>query len=163
MWPVASFARVAEHLEARYQLRAVVIAGPGQEAIAGDVARLCSATDLTGLSLEELAALMADSTMFIGNDSGPMHIAAALERPLVAIFGDSNPTVWSPWTTAPKRVLIAPENKVEDRSAAGWQGSSHEPVTRRISQISVDEVIAAVDEIMVAQAAQPLGPAAASQ
>jgi ADP-heptose:LPS heptosyltransferase len=148
MWARESFARVAEHLNARYQLRSVVIAGSGEEYIASRVAGLSKdcAIDLTGLTLEELVALIADSTVFIGNDSGPMHIGAALGRPLVAIFGGSNPTVWSPWTTAPNRVLIAPDRKVD----------------HKIEGISVDEVTAAIDEVLHTEAVQPRQPVAAS-
>src|SRR5262249_41756431 len=61
MWPSASFARVADYLNRRYHLRSMVIAGPGEESIARNVARLsnASAVDLTGLDLKELVALTA--------------------------------------------------------------------------------------------------------
>jgi ADP-heptose:LPS heptosyltransferase len=165
MWPRESFAHAAKYLVERYQLRSVVIAGSREESIASDVARLSGncAVDITGLSLEELVALIADSTVFIGNDSGPMHIAAALGRPLVAIFGGSNPAVWSPWTTAPKRVLIAPGSELDHKSTSGGSQSSSGPnVSRSIERISVDEVTAAVDEVLHAQLVQPGQPVAAS-
>src|SRR5215471_14907511 len=153
MWPRESFAHVTKYLVERYQLRSVVIAGPRQEFIASDVAGLSGncAVDITGLNLEELVALIADSTVFIGNDSGPMHIAAALGRPLVAIFGGSNPAVWSPWTTASKRVLIAPHRKADHKSTGGGSQGSSSPNLIAIERISVDEVTAAVDEILHAE------------
>ena len=42
---------------------------------------------------------MARCSCFVGNDSGPMHLAAALQRPVLAIFGSSNLTAWRPWGT----------------------------------------------------------------
>src|SRR5215467_7082870 len=142
MWPRESFARVAEYLSARYRLRSVVIAGSREESIASDVARLSGncAVDITGLNLEELVALISDSTVFIGNDSGPMHIAAALGRPLVAIFGGSSPTVWSPWTSTPKRVLIAPDCNGDHKLTSGASPGSGQNAGPVIGRISVDEV-----------------------
>ncbi|GMT42421.1 MAG: putative lipopolysaccharide heptosyltransferase III [bacterium] len=51
----------------------------------------------TNLSLGQLAALIKSCGLFLGNDSGPMHMAAALSVPIVAFFGPSDPEVWSPW------------------------------------------------------------------
>jgi heptosyltransferase-3 len=137
-WPAAYFAQVADHLKRRHQLTSVVIAGPGEEAIAGQITGLADncAVDITGIDLKELVALLARSSVFIGNDSGPMHMAAAFDRPIVAMFGTSNPSVWSPWTQAPHRVLTAPA------------------ATRDIGQIGVQDVTAAADEIMPAGSAR---------
>ena len=55
-------------------------------------------TDLTGqLSLSELGALIQSARLFIGVDSAPMHMAAALRTPMVALFGPSNETDWGPF------------------------------------------------------------------
>jgi ADP-heptose:LPS heptosyltransferase len=45
--------------------------------------------------------------LFVGNDSGPAHMAAAFGLPVVVIFGNSNPGIWGPWRTAAE-VLTAP-------------------------------------------------------
>jgi heptosyltransferase-3 len=52
---------------------------------------------LSGLPLSELAALMEGASLYIGNDSGPMHVAAALGTPVVGIFGSSDLQRWHPW------------------------------------------------------------------
>jgi heptosyltransferase-3 len=52
---------------------------------------------LSGLPLSELAALMKGASLYIGNDSGPMHVAAAVGTPVVGIFGSSDPQRWHPW------------------------------------------------------------------
>jgi len=62
----------------------------------------------TNLTLGQLAALIKSCDMFIGNDSGPMHMAAALDVPIVAFFGPSDPKVWSPWGARGKIVRCTP-------------------------------------------------------
>jgi heptosyltransferase-3 len=52
---------------------------------------------LSGLPLNELAALLEGASLYIGNDSGPMHVAAALKTPVIGIFGSSDPKRWHPW------------------------------------------------------------------
>jgi ADP-heptose:LPS heptosyltransferase len=52
---------------------------------------------LQGLSLGQFAAALAEARLFVGNDSGPAHMAAALARPVVVIFGSSSSPIWGPW------------------------------------------------------------------
>jgi len=132
-WPAKRFAAVADYLSRTFALSSVVIAGPGQELIAREVCEAAQSKPIaiTGLTLKQLIALMGLSRLYVGNDSGPMHIAAATGRPLVVVFGPSNSTVWHPWTDAPYRVVEA---------GAGNQSP--------IERVSVEEGIAAVDEVM---------------
>lgn len=62
----------------------------------------------TNLTLGQHAALIKACDLFIGNDSGPMHMAAALDVPIVAFFGPSEPAVWSPWGARGKIVRCTP-------------------------------------------------------
>ena len=134
-WPTEAFARVSEHIARRWGLPSVVIAGPGQEPIARRLASLSPAGPrvITGLDLKELMALISLSSLFVGNDSGPMHIAAAFRRPVVGLFGSSNADVWRPWSEAPARVVQAVEGS--------------DPETR-IRDIPVEAVTGAVDGVM---------------
>jgi lipopolysaccharide heptosyltransferase I len=93
-WHVEGFARIAEHL--RLGGRAVVLAGS-----AGEVGR-CQAVrercpgahDLSGrTTLSELAALIRRADVCVTNDSGSMHLTVALGRPVVSVFGPTDP-VW---------------------------------------------------------------------
>jgi ADP-heptose:LPS heptosyltransferase len=140
-WPTGGFAEVADHLKERWDLPGVVIAGPGQEETAREVARKTrsAASVIVGLSLPELAALISQSHVFIGNDSGPMHIAAAFARPIVAVFGSSSPGVWHPWTDSPFKVVGSRMNEQESTSA------SPENLVKRIP---AGEVIAAADDVL---------------
>jgi heptosyltransferase III len=52
---------------------------------------------LSSLSIGELVAVVADSSLFLGNDGGPAHIAAAVQTPLVVLFGPASSERWRPW------------------------------------------------------------------
>jgi heptosyltransferase III len=140
-WSANRFAQIVNHLNDRWRLPSLLIAGREQEAVAHKVASLASAKPrvITGLSLKELMALISLSSLFVGNDSGPMHIAAAFNRPVVGIFGSSNPEVWHPWTAAPNRVVQA---------AGSATGQPVVEAESRIRQIAVETVRAAVDEVL---------------
>jgi lipopolysaccharide heptosyltransferase I len=93
-WQAANFAAVGRHLLASG--RAVVLAGSSRERQrCQEVAAACpGACDLSGqTSLSELAALIERSSICVTNDSGSMHLTVALNRPVVSIFGPTDP-VW---------------------------------------------------------------------
>jgi len=60
-----------------------------------------------GAPLSEIKQLLSAASLFIGNDSGPAHMAAAFGVPVVAIFGESDPAIWGPWKT-PSGVVTSP-------------------------------------------------------
>lgn|GEM_PF-356362 len=105
-WPAARFGLLARRwLEAGG--RAVVLGGPGDAALADGVARaagrpvphLCGRTDL-----RESAALLADADALVSNDTGTMHLGAAVGTPLVALFsGWDRRGAWDPWCADPDR------------------------------------------------------------
>ena len=110
-WLPERFAQVADQMQAKWGVRIILVGGPGEESISGSVARCMKspALDLTGrLSLVELAALASVSRLFIGHSTGPMHLAAAANIPVVALFGPASPTDhcerWRPY--GPKGVVI---------------------------------------------------------
>jgi lipopolysaccharide heptosyltransferase II len=153
-WDAAGFAAVTDHLSEYWNLRSVIIAGPGQEHIAREVAEATKARAkvLTGLSLKELIALIGLAQMFVGNDSGPMHVAAALKRPLVAVFGSSNANVWHPWTDSAYRVIephkdeSAEALRQSDATNVNDLSSSHS--RPEIRDIPASRVIEEVDEVL---------------
>ena len=133
-WNAEGFAAVADHLSERWDLASVVIAGPGQQHLAREIASATrgGSAVLDQLSLKELIALLGMARVFVGNDGGPMHIAAALGLPIVAVWGASDPTVWHPWTEAPYRTV--------QRRSRKHDGA--------IKEIPTGEVIEAVDEVL---------------
>ncbi|HUQ31973.1 MAG TPA: glycosyltransferase family 9 protein, partial [Pyrinomonadaceae bacterium] len=100
-WATRNFVRVAEDL-ARRGFACVTIAAPNESRVIDSFHAESSIgiTSFTDLSLPEVTALAARSRLFIGNDSGVAHIAAAVGAPSVVIFGSSNVAHWRPWTTA---------------------------------------------------------------
>jgi ADP-heptose:LPS heptosyltransferase len=62
---------------------------------------------LCGAPLAEIKTLLANASLFLGNDSGPAHMAAAFGLPVVVIFGASDRVVWAPWRTA-SEIVTAP-------------------------------------------------------
>jgi ADP-heptose:LPS heptosyltransferase len=146
-WSANRFAQVVNHLIRKWNLPCIVIAGREQEETAHKVASLSIAGPrvVTGLSLKELMALISLSSLFVGNDSGPMHIAAAFNCPVVGVFGSSNPDVWHPWTQAPHRVVEATGSTQTDADPIQ---SDERNAETRIRRISVEAVNAAVDEVL---------------
>jgi lipopolysaccharide heptosyltransferase I len=94
-WPIEHFAALVEPLQRQFGLQTVVAGGPGDAELA---AKIPGALNLAGqTSLRQLTALLERADLVIANDSGPMHIAAALGRPLVTLFGPTNPTRTGPF------------------------------------------------------------------
>lgn len=92
-WSTARFARVGNHLVETLGVRVVLLGGPADRPLAEEVAAAMprGAVVLAGhTSLMETAALIERSTLFIGNDSCPLHIAAAVNTPAVGIYGPSS-------------------------------------------------------------------------
>lgn len=104
-WPLASFAETIVRLaEADRRTRFVITAGPSDrhaaEIVKADVARRLGWTpvlDCGELSLAELRALAGRASLFIGGDSGPLHIAGTTSVPIVALYGPTLPARSAPW------------------------------------------------------------------
>jgi heptosyltransferase-3 len=101
-WPAERFARLAARLASTRGLGVVVI-GTDDALVRG--AAGSTGIPMTGLPLAEALALLRHAALFVGNDSGPAHIAAAFARPSVVIFGPSNVHLWRPWSSGPWRVV----------------------------------------------------------
>ncbi|HNT97211.1 MAG TPA: lipopolysaccharide heptosyltransferase II [Elusimicrobiales bacterium] len=90
-WPAARYAEVIKRLHGELGLRAVLVGGPKEREVAAEVERLAgpgACFNLAGLTgLGELMAVIKRMSLFLTNDSGPMHIAAAYGVPVVAVFG----------------------------------------------------------------------------
>jgi ADP-heptose:LPS heptosyltransferase len=105
-WPEGNFAAVADALSAK-GFDVVSVAGPGESEV---LQRLRSSArgpiaTFDSLTLPEITALASRAGLFVGNDSGIAHIAAAVGTPTVVLFGSSNVDHWRPWTDAPNEVV----------------------------------------------------------
>ncbi|MEM1446742.1 MAG: glycosyltransferase family 9 protein [Planctomycetota bacterium] len=107
-WPIARFAEACEHLKQRGET-CVFLLGPAE--IERDTAKkLVEFSDPIEVKeireIDDLCFALAEATHYLGNDAGPTHLAAQLGLPTTAIFGPSDPRVWTP--VGPKVDVIAP-------------------------------------------------------
>jgi ADP-heptose:LPS heptosyltransferase len=124
-WPAERFRAAARHLRTEHGLDPVFIGGPGD-----DLTGFAGFETLVGAPLADTKRLLSGASLFIGNDSGPAHMAAAFGVPVVVIFGPSDSVVWAPW-------------QVEAQVLAAKGG--------RIDGIEVEQVVRAVDRLRVIQ------------
>jgi ADP-heptose:LPS heptosyltransferase len=81
-------------------------------AMSDDLSAFQEFRTLRGAPLSDIKNLLAQASLFIGNDSGPAHMAAAFGLPVVVIFGPSDPEIWAPWRTA-SEVITAGDHIAE--------------------------------------------------
>ncbi|NNF00138.1 MAG: glycosyltransferase family 9 protein [Pyrinomonadaceae bacterium] len=105
-WATENFASVAEFLNER-NLKVIAIATKKERDVLARLEELSKGSILTvdNLKLPEITALASKADLFVGNDSGIAHIAAAVGTPSVVIFGSSNRDHWHPWTDAPNEIV----------------------------------------------------------
>ena len=86
----------------QFGYRTVLTGGPGEIQKLKQVADSCQAPPaiLDEISISELMWVIKSAKLFIGNDSGPTHLAAALNVPVIVLFGSSDSQVWYPWKVA---------------------------------------------------------------
>jgi ADP-heptose:LPS heptosyltransferase len=100
-WRAEGFVEVARRLQAA---RADVLFIGARE---DDLSPFQEFPRLAGAPLSEIKDLLASAAIFVGNDSGPAHMAAAFGVPSVVLFGASNPAIWGPWRTSSEVVTAA--------------------------------------------------------
>jgi ADP-heptose:LPS heptosyltransferase len=97
-WPIERFAQLADKLR-QNQIRPYFLIGPVEMDRHGEAiteALSSHATVLANLSLHEAAARIAAADLYVGNDTGMTHLAAAVGTPTIALFGPTDPTLWRP-------------------------------------------------------------------
>lgn len=105
-WPTENFARVAEFLHEK-GFSVIAIATKKERNVLENLKQSSRAPIVLfdDLTLSEITALSSKAKLFVGNDSGIAHIAAAVQTPSVVIFGSSNILHWRPWTNAPNEIV----------------------------------------------------------
>ena len=144
-WRSGRFAELIERLRAAGPVAILLLGGPGEEAVLEAVqsrmerpAELCSCD----LSLLELGELLRRCALFVGNDSAPGHLAAAVGCPTVSLFGPTFPHMWRP---------LAPKGEVlfKDPPCCGCrQEACIRPEAWCMDLIGVEEVWEAVQRVL---------------
>lgn len=143
-WRPARFAEIARRIRDKYTAAILLIGGPGEGDLLSEVeSHMGFSADLksTALPLVQLAALMKRCHLFIGNDSAPAHIAAAVQCPQLTLFGPTFPHLWRPLTDVGE-VLF------KNVPCCGCrQESCIRPLSQCMDLIEVDEVWAKVEKL----------------
>jgi heptosyltransferase-1 len=142
-WPARRYADLALRIRDVRGLPVILTAGPGEEALADEVAAASGGAARRGpatRSLAELGALLARAAVVVGADTGPVHLAALLGVPTVALFGPKDPAVYAP---RGPRVRVV------------WKSVWCSPCRLRrcgdpvcMTEMRVDEVLPAVEEAL---------------
>lgn len=132
-WPAERFGQLAARLRTELKLESVVTWGPSERELArqvvehsGGAARAALATT----SVLDLAALISAARLFVGGDTGPMHLASAVATPSVALFGPKDPQTYGPFHARSRVVLRG------------------EPGAASMESIAVEDAFAAVRELI---------------
>ena len=141
-WPAERYAEVARALLNR-GFRVFVNAGPGELALANTIVQRTGggATPLV-CSIEQLIAITRRIRLAIAGDTGPLHLACALGRPVVGIYGPTDPSRNGPFG-APFKVLRSPESRRDH--------ARREAPEAGLLTISPDEVLQAAEELLYSE------------
>ena len=144
-WSIEKFAKIIDYLAAR-KIFSVAVAAPEEKLIIEELSRKTSTVfhGFTDLTLPEITALASRAKIFIGNDSGIAHIAAAVNTPTVVIFGSSNVNHWRPWTNAPNEIVYA-EKPCNHQIGEIRKGSEN---PKCIRCVEVKEVCEAIERVL---------------
>lgn len=124
-WPRDRFLTLADRLRTIDGIRVVLFSGPAEEtgitrSLPNPLIRSVIPADLP-----ELASMLRHSALYIGNDSGPTHLAAALGVPTIALFGPTDPMVWGP-RGRHVTIVQSPDRQMEGISLdVVWQRAAH--------------------------------------
>jgi lipopolysaccharide heptosyltransferase II len=137
-WPAAGYSALARHLLAQ-GFAVWVLGGPGEKALATEIVGDTLARDLTGDDLRDAIVALAAAAAAVSNDSGLLHVAAALGTPSIGIFGPTSPWHWAPLN--PLAATIETTSELPCRPC-------HKPVCRLVhhrcmNDIPPDDVLAA--------------------
>jgi heptosyltransferase-1 len=138
-WPAERFGEVAQAM-AKHNLKTLVNAAPGEEALGDTVVKASAGNAIAiGSTLGQLAALTRRARIFIGGDTGPLHLAVALGIPSIGLYGPTEPARTGPFGT--KAITLRhPDSKTTF--------SHHQECDAGLLQISANEVIAAARHLL---------------
>ena len=97
-WPEPRYAELSDILIREFKVKVMIFQGPGEDEIVGRVVSLMREKAIIAKTgIKELAALCRRCKLFVGNDTGPMHVAVASGTPVIALFGPADPQKSRPW------------------------------------------------------------------
>jgi heptosyltransferase-2 len=144
-WPSAAYAALSRALLEK-GFAVWVLGGPDEKSLAAEIVADTEARDLTGRDLREAVLALACASLAVSNDSGLLHIAAALGTSSIAVFGPTSPWHWAPLN--PLAAIVQARSEIDCRPC-------HKPVCRLrhhrcMREIAVGEVLAAAERALAA-------------
>ncbi len=138
-WPLENFIALAKRFREELNARAIIFGGPDEKDLARAIQERCAdGVDATALSFGEMASVMRLCSGYIGNDSGPLHIADAMGAQTVGLYGPTDPKVQAP--LGPRHTVVL---KQVDCSPCYDNGSFPDCAhIKCLTSIEVDEVFA---------------------
>lgn len=120
LWGVGRFAELAKQIESRWKVRPIVVWGPGEREMAGEIVAGSPAVLAPQTSLRELALLLQHARVVVAGDTGPLHLAAAAGTPVVGLFGPTSPLRNGPWGQLDRVVeSFSSSKRMEDVTVSG--------------------------------------------
>ena len=145
-WPAGHYGELARAL-AKDGASVWVLGGPNEGALAGEIAKAggMRVRDLTGNDLRTAILALAAADISVTNDSGLMHVSAAIGTPTVAIFGPTSPWHWKPLN--PIAAILEPPGDELARQRARIEGNDA-VAHRRTADVTVETVLASVRDVL---------------
>ena len=146
-WPVQRYGALCDGLMEKYGMPVVVFGAGSEKALVAEMASCMKRKPVTlagALSLREMAGVLARAALFICNDSAPMHLAAAMKTPTVAIFGPSKSVETRPYGEGHRVV----EKEFPCRFACDENSCRYERYNACMEDLSVDDVFHAAEELL---------------
>ena len=147
-WNPDNYALLADRLIKNFNAKIILLAGPGEEHISQKIQQKMKndSINLGGkLTLSDLGFVISELDLLITNDSGPMHIGAATNTPLVAIFGPENPSLFHPYTSADNYIVVQKHLNCQPCKSKKCDHISC------LNDITVSEVFEATEEMLSSQ------------
>jgi ADP-heptose:LPS heptosyltransferase len=149
MWPLEHYAKLITELIAQYKATVIIIGDKTESAIAAEIVAKVQHPNLLNAvgqtTIIQMVVLINNSDLFIGNDSGPLHIAIALKVPTIGIFG----------FTAPEQLIPLQQDHVVVKTASSKPLYIHQPFlqfgyqeSNALRHVSVSEVMEAVYKLL---------------
>lgn len=153
-WDIEKWGQLMRDLRARYKCQFVITGGAAEVLLASKVVRaagegvpVVSLADET--TLPELAALFEQCALVIGPDSGPLHVAVAMGRPTVHLYGPVSPQTFGPWGDPARHLVVTQSLACQYCHRLDW--AEHElPDHPCVSGISVAQVLRSVEHLAFA-------------
>jgi heptosyltransferase-2 len=137
-WPAERYGLVARKLTEEFSANVIIFCGPDEKHLLSEILRISgdNVHGFTELSVRQLMAMLSKCDLFLGNNSGPLHLSAALGLPTVSLLGPTVVPLWLPWGKG--HIVL----RKEELRTSGFRDIANQ--RGNLKSITVDEVLEAV-------------------